>query len=63
MIYYAIGMLLFSILIIFYFYKNSQNKTLIKHDRRQRLKDTQDQYNKAFGIETEDKLTEFENIK
>jgi hypothetical protein len=63
MIYYAIGMLLFSILIIFYFYKNSQNKTLIKQDRRQRLKDAQDQYNKAFGIETEDKLTEFENIK
>jgi homogentisate 1,2-dioxygenase len=46
-----------------YFYKNSQNKTLIKQDRRQRLKDAQDQYNKAFGIETEDKLTEFENIK
>jgi len=63
MIYYAIGMLLFSILIIFYFYKNSQNKTLIKQDRCQRLKDAQDQYNKAFAIETEDKLTEFENIK
>ena len=49
--------------LIYYTVKNNRIQREVKHDRRQRLKDAQDQYNKAFGIETEDKLTEFENIK
>jgi hypothetical protein len=47
------------IVLFFTFYqsKKSRNKKML---RRQKLQDSQDAYNKAFGIETEDKLLPFD---